>query len=387
MTVVKKITTAAAAILIFSFSVLHALPAAAQDLYLNSSQGMPYSYVLMEGTTGTLLYAENGNEPFIPFHASKLMTLLLLCEAMDRSELSLDSVITVSKNANSQQGAQVWLDVGEQILLDELVSAITVGNANDACVAIAEAVAGTEEDFVRQMNEKAAELGMTLTHYADSTGAGEGSITTAADTAILASALSKYDWLKEYMTTWMTTIRGGKAQLVSTNRLIRSYSGITGMKAYYHEECGNCLIASAERNGMSMICVIFGEPNEYQRFTTAKEKMNIGFSAYSIYKPKRTDVILQSVNVKGGVDDSVDTDAADMGCFVIRSGREEDIEIVTEYFDDVAAPVEAGQRVGRIVYMLDDEEVYASDIVATSSVKKMNMFYALLKTFCAVFAS
>ncbi len=386
----KRITAVILALIMIFSPVINVCAASAglgESASAASTKNIPYSYVLMEGTTGTLLYSENGNAPFIPFHASKLMTLLLLCEAMDRGELALDSVITVSKYANSQQGAQIWLDVGEQILLDELVSAITVGNANDACVAIAEAVAGTEENFVKLMNLRASELGMSSTIYADSTGAGSGSITTAADTAILASRLVKYDWLKKYMTTWMTTVRGGKAELVSTNRLIRTYSGITGMKAYYHEECGNCLIASAERNGLNMICVIFGEPDEYERFTTAREKMNIGFSAYAIYKPKRKDVILEPVAVKGGVEETVETDAGNMGEFVIRSGREDDIEITTEYYDNVSAPVEAGQKVGRIVYTLDDTQLYAVDIVASEEVKKMNLFYAIIKALYAMFAA
>lgn len=350
------------------------------------SPSVPYSYVLMEGSTGTLLYSDNGNALFRPFHASKLMTLLLLCEAMDRGELSADSVITVSKNANSQQGAQIWLDTGEQILLDELIMAITVGNANDAAVAIAEAVGGTEENFVSLMNLRAAELGMVSTYYADPTGVGDGSVTTACDTAILASALSKYDFLTEYMTTWMTYVRGGKAELVSTNRLIRSYSGITGMKAYSHEECGNCLVASAKRGDMTMICVIFGEPDEYERFNTAKEKMNIGFSAYTLYQPKRNDIFLEDTAVSKGVDTYVKTDISCLEPFVIRTGREDDIEISTEYFSDITAPLEAGSCVGKVIYTIDDEEIYSADIVSASEVKRINLFYAFLKAVTSIFA-
>ena len=321
------------------------------------SPSVPYSYVLMEGSTGTLLYSDNGNALFRPFHASKLMTLLLLCEAMDRGELSADSVITVSKNANSQQGAQIWLDTGEQILLDELIMAITVGNANDAAVAIAEAVGGTEENFVSLMNLRAAELGMVST-----------------------------DFLTEYMTTWMTYVRGGKAELVSTNRLIRSYSGITGMKAYSHEECGNCLVASAKRGDMTMICVIFGEPDEYERFNTAKEKMNIGFSAYTLYQPKRNDIFLEDTAVSKGVDTYVKTDISGLEPFVIRTGREDDIEISTEYFSDITAPLEAGNCVGKVIYTIDDEEIYSADIVSASEVKRINLFYAFLKAVTSIFA-
>lgn len=346
---------------------------------------IPYSYVLMEGSTGTLLYADNGSAQFKASHSAKLMTLLLVCEAMDRGELSHDSIITVSKHANSMQGSQIWLDVGEKIPITELITAITVGNANDACVALAEAVGGTEEAFVDMMNKRADELGMPETYYADSTGISDESITSACDIAVLASALSKYDWLTPDFTTWMTTVRGGKAELVSQNRLVRSFPGITGMKAYYHRDCGNCLIASAKRGELTMICVILGDPDEFERFKTAKEKMTIGFSAYSIYVPKRKDIFLEPAGVSGGAAQSVETEVRDLGRFIIRTGKDKDIKIKTEYDENIEAPIEAGQKVGRVVYTLDDTELYAVDIVAKSGVKKMNVFYALAKILKSIF--
>ncbi len=346
---------------------------------------IPYSYVLMEGSTGTLLYADNGNAQFKASHSAKLMTLLLVCEAMERGELSHDSIITVSKHANSMQGSQIWLDVGEKIPIAELITAITVGNANDACVALAETVGGTEEAFVEMMNKRADELGMSETYYADSTGISDDSRTSACDIAVLASALSKYDWLTQDFTTWMTTVRGGKAELVSQNRLVRSFPGITGMKAYYHRDCGNCLIASAKRGELTMICVILGDPDEFERFKTAKEKMTIGFSAYSIYVPKRKDIFLEPAGVSGGAVQSVETEVRDLGRFIIRTGKGKDIEIKTEYDENIEAPIEAGQKVGRVVYTLDNTELYAVDIVAKNGVKRMNVFYALAKVLKSIF--
>ncbi len=347
---------------------------------------VPYSYVLMEGSTGTLLYSDNGSAEFIPSHSSKLMTLLLVCEAIDRGELTKESIITISKHANSMQGSQIWLDAGEKIPLTELVTAITVGNANDACVALAEAVGGTEEAFVEMMNQRADEMGMLQTHYEDSTGICELGSTTACDIAILASALSKYDWLVPDFTTWMTTVRGGKAELVSQNRLIRSFTGITGMKAYYHRDCGNCLIASAKRGDLTMICVILGDPDEFERFKTAKEKLNIGFLAYTLFTPKRKDIFLEPVKVSGGAEQTVETEIRELGCFIMRTGRIDDIELKVEYDEDIRAPLEAGDKVGRVVYLLDGEEVYAADIVAKSEVKRMNVFYALGKIIKCIFA-
>ncbi|MCD7785011.1 MAG: D-alanyl-D-alanine carboxypeptidase [Oscillospiraceae bacterium] len=360
----------------FYFILWETVPAFATD---SGETSVPYSYVLMEGTTGTLLYSDNGNVEFPAFHSAKLMTLLLLMEAIGEGELSLDTVVKTSANANAQQGAQIWLNTGEEITIDELVKAITVGNANDAAVAIAEAVSGNVDDFTMLMNQRAEELGMLSTTYVDPTGTLDGSITTACDIATLASELSHYDELVPYFTTWMTTVRDGKTELVSTNRMILSYNGITGMKAYYSDDCLNCLIASAERNGLTMICVILGEPDEYARFTTAREKMNIGFAAYTLYTPKKTDIYVEPVSVSGGVSPEVNADIRELGSFVVRNSELESVEMKIEYFDDVIAPVSIGDKVGRVVFLVDDEERYAISIVATENIDRMNILSAVFK--------
>ena len=360
---------------------------AAFMFYPAKASGYPYSYVLMEGGTGTLLYSENGWAPIPPYHSAKLMTLLLCCEAIESGSLSLDSEVVVSKNANSMQGAQIWLDVGEKIAVSELIASITVGNANDACMALAEAVGGSEEVFLQMMNSKAGELGMQSTVYADPTGTKPGSITTACDTAILASSLIRFEWLREYFTTWMTSVRDGRAELVSQNRLVRSYNGITGMKAYSGEDCGDCLIASSERNGLSMICVILGETDGDRRFSTAKEKMNIGYLAYRLYTPRLKDIFLEPVRVKNGVKSEVAAVSGELKSFIIRSGRENDIEISYEYENELEAPVYSGDRVGSIVYSLDGEELYRADILAGEEAARMNILLGAVKILRTVFAS
>ncbi|MCD7846724.1 MAG: D-alanyl-D-alanine carboxypeptidase [Oscillospiraceae bacterium] len=360
----------------FYFILWETVPAFATD---SGETSVPYSYVLMEGTTGTLLYSDNGNAKFPAFHSAKLMTLLLLMEAIGEGKLSFDTVVKASANANAQQGTQIWLNTGEEITIDELVKAITVGNANDAAVAIAEAVSGNTDDFIVLMNQRAVELGMLSTTYVDPTGTIDGNISTACDIATLASELSHYDELVPYFTTWMTTVRDGKTELVSTNRMILSYNGITGMKAYYSEDCLNCLIATAERNGLTMICVILGEPDEYARFTTAREKMNIGFAAYTLYTPRKTDIYVEPVSVSGGVSSEVNADIGELGSFVVRNSELESVEMKIEYFDDVIAPVSIGDKVGRVVYLVDDEERYAISIVATENIDRMNILSAVFK--------
>lgn len=376
----RKIIAAITAIFVFIFESIPAFATSSETTLV------PYSYVLMEGQTGTLLYSDNGNAEFPAFHSAKLMTLLLLMEAIDEGSLGFDSVVKVSANANAQQGAQIWLNTGEEITIDELVKAITVGNSNDAAVAIAEAVSGNVDDFTALMNSRAEELGMLSTVYTDPTGTLDGNITTACDIATLASELSHYDELIPYFTTWMTTVREGKTELVSTNRMILSYNGITGMKAYYSEDCLNCLIASAERNGLTMICVILGEPDEYQRFTTSREKMNIGFAAYTLYTPKKTDIYVEPVSVSGGVSLTVTANIEDLGSFVVRNSELESVEMKIEYFDDVVAPVSIGDKVGRVVFLVDDEERYAVSIVASQNVDRMNLLSAMFKLFRSMLA-
>ena len=344
-----------------------------------------YSYVLMEGDTATLLYSDNGNAIVPAHHSAKLMTLLLVMEAMDRGELSFDTVLKTSNYANSMQGAQIWLMPNEEITVSDLIAAITVGNANDASVVLAEAVGQTEENFVKLMNRRAEELGMVDTSYADCTGISPLSVTTACDAAILASTLSKYESLREYFTTWVTSVRGGKTELASTNRLILTYDGIIGMKAYYSDAVGNCVIAAAERDGLVMVCVIFGEEDEFRRFNTAKEKMNTGFLAYSVYQPKRSDIFTEPVAVKGGEFTTVETELSSLSSFIIRKSASEHVEITIEYFEDISAPVNVGDKVGRAVYSIDGNEVYSCAIVAKERVRKMNIFIAIKRTLMSIF--
>lgn len=344
-----------------------------------------YSYVLMEGGTSALLYSENGSAVVPAHHSAKLMTLLLVMEAIDRGELNFDTVLKTSAHANSMQGAQIWLMPNEEITVSELISAITVGNANDACVVLAEGVGQTEENFVAMMNQRASELGMFGTSYADCTGISRQSVTTASDAALLASALLKYDSLTEYFTTWVSSVRGGKTELASTNRLILTYDGITGMKAYYADDVGNCVIATSERDGLKMVCVIFGEKDEFARFTTAKEKMNAGYNAYTLYRPKRSDVYTEPVGVTGGELTEVNTVLGELSTFVIRKSIEDKIEVSVEYFEDVSAPLAVGDRVGRAVWSVDGEEIYSCGIVAEEAVRKMNIFIAVGRVMKAVF--
>ncbi len=326
-----------------------------------------------------MLYSDNGNMSIHPKHSTKLMTMLLVAEAIDRGVFSVESTIKVSGHANSQEGSQIWLRVGEEISASELIMSITAGNANDACVALAEAVAGSEDAFVSLMNQKAKELGMADTYYADCTGMSEGSYTTACDTGIVASHLSRYTWLDEYFKTYITYVRNGQTQIVNTNRMIRSYDPCVGMKYYSSDETGHCLVSSARNNGITMVCVIFGEQDKDLLFKTAKEKLGIGLSAYVMYKPKATDIYCTPVNVSKSVEGSVQTEVGEINSFVVRKSMIDDIKVRIEYFDYVTAPISKGEKVGRIVYSIDGEEIYSGSLVASHSAQKITFISALKK--------
>ena len=218
---------------------------------------------------------------------------------------------------------------------------------------------------------------MMGTSYADCTGISPETVTTACDCAILASRLTEFEWLREYLTTWLCTVRGGKTQLASTNRLILTYDGIIGTKAYFSEAVGNCVIASAERDGLIMVCVIFGEADDLARFKTAKEKLNAGFNAYQMFKPRESDIFTEPVKVKKGERAEVETELSGLRAFVIRKSQAGKAEVSAQYSDSVEAPVECGQPVGRAVYSVGGEEIYSCPIVAKEPVRRINIFIAV----------
>ncbi len=330
------------------------------------------SKVVYEAETGTVLSSENENEVMQAGHLAKLMTLLIVEETLENGDISLDTQITVSQYANSMQGSQVWLDVGEKISVDELIKSITIGNANDACVAIAEAVAKTEQDFAALMNEKAAALGMENTFYADCTGISADTKTTAYDTALLCAELSKHEDHFKYTTTWMDDVRGGKAQLVNLNRLVRTYKGIIGFKACYSDGGKNCLAAAAQRGDMTAVAVILGSPDEDSRFSWAKDAMNKAFAAYEIYVPEMSEGILDDVNVAFGEKSFAAVRCSDESKVLIPKGCADDVEVSYERIDNVTAPVKKGTVIGSVCFTLSGEEIYSADICLSEDVDRLS---------------
>ncbi|MBR2489480.1 MAG: D-alanyl-D-alanine carboxypeptidase, partial [Clostridia bacterium] len=263
------------------------------------------SAILLEPNTGTVLYEANADERLSPASITKVMSLLLVMEAIDRGDISLETVVSASEHACSMGGSQIWLEPGEGMTVDELLKATVIASANDACVALGELIAGSEEGFVAMMNEKAKELGMDNTTFMNCTGLdAAGHLTTAHDVAIMSGELIKHDLIKKYSTVWMDSLRDGKSELVNTNKLVRFYEGTTGLKTGTTSVAKYCLSATAERNGLELVAVILAGDTSNDRFNGAKKLLDYGFANYS-YSLLDANLSETEATVQKGVKDKV----------------------------------------------------------------------------------
>ena len=244
------------------------------------------SAILVERSTGRVLFEYEADKQMPPASITKIMTLLLVMEAIESGKLNFETEVTASEHACSMGGSQIWLEPGEVFTVHELLKAATIASANDACVALAEAVSGSEEAFVELMNQRAAELGMENTVFKNSTGLdAEGHVSTAKDIAKMSAALLSHEKIKEYSTVWMDSLRNGETELTNTNKLVRFYKGCTGLKTGSTDEAGCCLAASAERGGMELVSVTLGSPNTDERFAAGRKLLDYGFANFAVAKP------------------------------------------------------------------------------------------------------
>ncbi len=332
-----------------------------------------------ESTTGTFLGGKKADEKRSVSHLAKLMTILIAAEKTASGEISPTDTVSVSAHANSMGGSQIWLDSGEKISVEELFRSITIGNANDACVALAEKIGGSEEGFVAMMNSRAKSLGMKNTHFADCTGISEKTVSTARDLCLLAAELVGHEELREYFTTWMDSVRDGKAELVSTNRLIRTYKGVTGLKSCASDMSGECLAASAKRGDMSVCVVILGAKDQDSKFADAKKLMDTAFSSFGIYVPQPDKKAYADVKVSGGESGSVPVEIKGADPVVLPSG--ELSSVVCEYrrAESLDAPVKKGDKVGEIVFKTPEKTVITGEIAAARQVDRITLGFAFKK--------
>lgn len=342
------------------------------------------SVILLEQSTGEVLYSYNPDEQYPPASITKIMTLLLVMEAIDAGKITVDDMVTCSQHAADMGGSQIWLEPNEQMSVHDLLKATAVSSANDAATCLAEYVAGSEEAFVAMMNQRAQELGMKNTVFKNTNGLdAEGHLSTARDIAIMSMELLKHPKILEYTTIWMDSLRGGETQLVNTNKMIRYYDGATGLKTGTTDGAGSCLSASATRNGMTLIAVTLGSATSDERFYTAKKLLDYGFANYELanIQPMSAET---PVKVTGGVENEVTVEPQPPEPLVLPKGRSQEITQEIELMPQVSAPVEKGQTVGRVIVKLGEEEILTYPMVASQSVEKMTLPRALCILFKAM---
>lgn len=319
---------------------------------------------------GQELFAYNADEQLQPASVTKIMTMLLTMEALERGEVTLDTMITGSEYACSMGGTQVWLEPGEQMSLNDMLKAIAVGSANDCAVAVAEHLAGTEAAFVERMNQRAAELGCTNTQFINANGLdgmGQKTMTSARDIALISCELLRHPKILEYTGIWMDSIRDGKFSLANTNKMLKSYPGLTGLKTGYIAEAGFCISASAERDGLSLVAVVMAAPTKETRMADASALLNYGFANFTVYTPP--DDLLQPVPVQLGSADFVQPVLQSDQSIVVEKEKAAQLETQVNLPDSLQAPITAGQQIGELIVTSGEETLLQLPITAAEDVE------------------
>ena len=337
------------------------------------------SAVLIEGSTGTVIFEKNKDDRLKPASVTKVMTLLLIFEALDSGQIKLMDEVSVSEHAASMGGSQVFLEPYETQNVDTLIKCISIASANDASVAMAEFIAGSEEEFVVRMNDRAKELGMNNTNFVNCCGLDvDNHYTTAYDIALMSRELiTRFPQISNYATVWMDTFvhttRKGRTEfgLTNTNKMIKSYTGITGLKTGSTSLAKYCVSATARRNNMDLIAVIMAAPDTKIRFQEAAKLLNYGFANYSIFVDNNQELILEPVRVVKGVTDTVAGKPKDKFSYLCAKGRNPaDIKKEVILFEEVPAPLTTSDKIGEIVYSYGEEKIGSVDILAAQSIKK-----------------
>ncbi len=334
------------------------------------------SAVLMDASTGQILWKLNENEKVYPASVTKIMPLLLFMEALDSGKISLEDKVTASSAAASKGGSQIWLKEGETMTVNELLKATAIASANDACCALGEYISGSEEAFVKRMNERAAQLGMTGTTFENCSGLDDDTVnhfTSAKDVAIMSRELLKHEKITEYTTVWMDTLRNGETQLVNTNKLVRFYEGTTGLKTGTTSKAGHCLSASAKRDGLHLIAVIMGAKSSDDRFSSAKALLNWGFANFETVIPKVDSSLFSDVKVIKGVEEYVRPILKSTDPITLKAGQKDKIEFKADISLDVKAPVEKNQTLGKLTLKIGENILEEYNLVSEKAVEKMNL--------------
>ena len=347
------------------------------------------SFVLMDASCGEILLSKNEHEKLYPASVTKIMTLLLVIEKIDSGKLSLDDKVTASTAAAGKGGSQIWLKEGETMTVDELLRASAIGSANDACTALAEHIAGSEEGFVKLMNEKAKDLGMNDTNFVNCTGLDDDTtdhLTSAYDIALMSRELLSHERIQNYTTVWMDKLRSGATELVNTNKLVRFYKGTTGLKTGTTSKAGHCISASAMRNELHLIAVVLGAENSTDRFEGAKKLLNWGFANFETVTPKYDKSLITDVAVINGTESFVTPKVEKINPLTLETGKKSKIESEVNLAVSVEAPVEEGQVLGTLDFSVDGEKIASYNLVSPIAVRKITLLDMMKRLICSLSA-
>lgn len=332
--------------------------------------------ILIEQKTGKVLYEHNIHEKLRPASVTKVMSMLLIMEALDSGQIQLTDKVPCTEDAAGMGGSQIWLEVGEELTVDEMLKAICVVSANDCTVAMANYLCGSQEAFVEKMNQRAKELGMKDTTFKNCHGIDEdGHVTSPYDISLMSrELLNNHPKIMNYTTIWMDTLRNGESELVNTNKLIRNYKGATGLKTGSTSVALYNLSASATRDGLSLIAVIMKAPTTAIRFSEAQKLLDYGFSNYQYKDLATRGTVLKEADVNKGVNAKVNLVLeSDVGV-LLKKGEDKNIEQTVNIEENIVAPVQEGKKVGEVVYSLNGEEIGRSNVVVEKTIEKKTFF-------------
>ena len=330
--------------------------------------------ILVDLGTGAVLYEKNADEQRAIASITKVMTLLLTFQALEAGRVQLTDIVPVSEHAYGMGGSQIWLEPGEQLTLEEMLKAICISSANDAAVAVAEYIGGSEDAFVQQMNAEAARLGMTGTYFENACGLDEtGHLSTARDVAVMSrEMLLHHTEIADYCTIWTDTLRGGETQLVNTNKLLRSYQGITGLKTGTTGGAGVCISASAERDGLGLVAVILGAPSSKDRFDAARTLLDYGFANYQSLTAELPADAPKTLPVARGAEETVELSYTAPGSFLAAKGDDAQLEVRLALPESVEAPVAAGQQLGTVTVLRGGQTLAEYPVAAANDVAALS---------------
>lgn len=333
------------------------------------------SAILMEQTSGQVLYELNADEKLPIASVTKTMTMLLIMEALDSGKIKLTDTVTTSEHAASMGGSQVFLEVGETMSVEDMLKAVVVASGNDAAVAMAEFIAGTESAFVEMMNKRAKELGCKNTHFINCNGLDETAehYSSARDIALISCELLRHPKIQDYTTIWMDTLRNGEFGLSNTNKLIRFYNGANGIKTGFTSAAKYCLSAAAKRDNMQLVATILGAPSTSDRFASATRLLDYGFANYTVVNAAEKIGSLSPMPVVGGKVDAVEVQPDNSVNFIVKKGNQDKVEVSVAFDEPIKAPLSQNQPLGKATLTINGEKVAICDIIATQEVKRINI--------------